>query len=417
VRILHVLPQTNIGGAERQVQSLCTRLAARGHPQQVVSLGPLGPVGRAIAAAGVPVTSLEMRPLLRSLPRLGGLPRQIRRFRPDVVHSWMYHANMAAALATAVAGHPPLCWSLVCAEMDFARYRWTTSAVVRAGARLSRWPSAVVTNAHAAWRTHQGLGYRPRRWTLIPNGFDTDLFAPAPGRGLEVRRSFGRPDDCELIAMVARVDPMKDHATFLAALARLVAQRPRLHALVVGSGVDASNSALVGAIRRLQLGDRTVLTGPRDDVPWLMPGLDVLCLASLGEGFPNVLGEAMASGVPCVASDVGDCAPVLGDLGHTVPVRDAAAMAAAVAALLDEPPAARAARRVACRRRVLEAYGLSRMADRYEALYRELAASAATRPPEGPTMGSPDAPPVGAPAGARCGPSNGPPNGPVVSSS
>ena len=227
-----------------------------------------------------------------------------------------------------------------------------------------------MVNSEAGRAAHLRLGYRPRRWEVIPNGFDTALFRPDPKSRAAMRRALGIPGKAPLIGMLARFDPMKDHATFLAAAAHLAAERPDIHFLVAGRGVIPENSALAAGPA---LAGRLHLLGERPDAPCLLAALDIATLTSaFGEGFPNVIGEAMACAVPPVATDVGDAKLLIGATGRVVPPRNPVALAAAWDEILALNPGHRAAMGAAARERIVGNYSLQAVIERYSALYETL---------------------------------------------
>jgi glycosyltransferase involved in cell wall biosynthesis len=233
-------------------------------------------------------------------------------------------------------------------------------------AAASRRPALAIANSVAGRRAHEALGYRPRRWEIVPNGFDTERFRPDPARRRAARQSLGFADAHRVIGMVARVDGMKDHAVFLDAASRVAAREPDARFVLVGAGTEALPlpANLAGVARAL---------GERGAVETLLPALDLHVLASKGEGFPNALGEAMACGVPCVASDVGDAAAIIADTGSVVPPQDAPALAAAILALLARGPQELQRLGGAARARVVARYSLGAMVRRYEEIYAGLA--------------------------------------------
>ncbi len=179
-----------------------------------------------------------------------------------------------------------------------------------------------------------------------------------------------------VVGLVARYDPMKDHENFLRAAASVVKQRPGIHFVLVGQGVDKSNEELITEIRNHNISLNLHLLGTRHDIRNIMPALDMLVLSSaFGEGFPNVLGEAMAAGVPCIVTNVGDAPMIVAETGRVVPAKDAAALAAAIREVADMPVEERRRLGRAARRRIEECFSLPSVGRQYEGLYRELTAS------------------------------------------
>ncbi len=365
--IVHLITDLELGGAETALVKL---LAAHRHAPYtpvVVSMTGRGALGDAIEAEGVSLHSLDMR---RSRIDLSGLFRLIgllRRYRPEILQSWMYHADLLGLIAGRLMRVPRILWNVRCSNMDMSAYPRMSRRVVRLLARLSRQPEAIVVNSRAGQAWHQRLGYRPRRWVYIPNGFDTARFRPDPEARAAVRSELGIPPEAPLIGMLARIDPSKDHGGFLAAAARLSAQRPEAHFLLAGTGVSADNPILAGAAA---LGARMHLLGERRDAPRLIAALDIATLSSaFGEGFPNFVGEAMACAVPCVVTDVGDSRRIVGDCGLVVPPSDVEALVQAWARLIAVGPEARAELGAAARARIQNEFTTEAVAKKYQALY------------------------------------------------
>ena len=194
---------------------------------------------------------------------------------------------------------------------------------------------------------------------VIPNGIDAVRWRPDPAAGAAARRGWGIPVQVPLVGLVGRLDLMKDHVTFLAAVRACTV--PGLHAVCIGDGEEASTQALRARIAGLGIGDRVHLVGGTDDMRDAYNALDVLVSASRGEGFSNVIGEAMACGVPCVVTDVGDSARIVGTLGEVVAPEDHEAMALAVERLFARRHAALA---TACRERITMEFGVERLVQR-----------------------------------------------------
>jgi glycosyltransferase involved in cell wall biosynthesis len=252
------------------------------------------------------------------------------------------------------------------------------AAVVRLGARGSHRAARIIDPAQTTARQHEALGYRADTRVVLPNGFDTERFAPSAEARLALRQELGLPPAARIIGKVARYHQMKDHASFVQGAARLRQTHPDVHFVLAGDRVDRDNAELMRLIDDPILAGRTHLLGRRDDAHRVIAALDILTsAAAYGEAFPNVLGEAMACGIPCVATDVGDSALIVGDLGHVVPPRDPQALAAAWRSLLDMGEDVRRDLGLRARRRVIDAYGLGAVTARYEALYDEVAARGA----------------------------------------
>jgi glycosyltransferase involved in cell wall biosynthesis len=234
-------------------------------------------------------------------------------------------------------------------------------------------PDRIVVNAELSRRAHAKLGYKADKMVVIPNGFDLTAFVPDPSTRLSVRRELGIPEGAPLIGSVARFHPDKDHRNLVRAAALLHAERPEARFLLCGAGLAPENRELVGWIEEAGIGDRCFLLGLRKDVARLDAALDVATSSSRSEGFPNAIGEAMACGVPCVVTDVGDSASIVGKTGVVVPPQDPEALAAAWLRVLDMDAEEHRTLGERARRRVEERYSLKRVAAAYETLYAELA--------------------------------------------
>jgi glycosyltransferase involved in cell wall biosynthesis len=291
-----------------------------------------------------------------------------------VLMTWLYHADFLGTVAAALGPRTQLVWNIRCADMDLSKYGYVSRVLPHVLARIARRPAVVVANSEAGRHIHEQYGYAPRRWEILPNGFDMQSFRPDPARGASMRAALGIDPAAPVVGLFARFDPMKDHATFLNAAEILVRARPDLLFLLAGRGTDsAAFDTLIGD--RAELRGRLILLGERRDVPELMAATDIVVCSSLTEGFPNTIGEAMASGVPCVSTDVGDAAALIGDTGAVVAKADPPALAQKLKEFLDMAPQARAALGAAARQRIEQKFSLQAVAARYAVLFRELALS------------------------------------------
>jgi glycosyltransferase involved in cell wall biosynthesis len=293
----------------------------------------------------------------------------------------MYHADLLGAFVAQLAGRPPLVWNIRQSDLDPRLTRRSTRLVARLGSTVS-WaaPTRIVCCSERARTIHRTLGYRDDLMTVIPNGFDLERFRPDLGARAELRAELGVPAEAPLLGLVARLDPQKDLGTFIQAARQVQAARPDSRLLLCGQGLHPNNPEFVAGLADSGLGESTHLLGPRSDTPRVFAALDLLVSSSAyGEGFPNVIGEAMACGVPCAVTDVGDSADIVADTGVAVPPRDPQALAGAIVRLLREGPEGLARRGEAARERIADHFSLPRIADRYGSLYCSLDRSPSQR--------------------------------------
>jgi glycosyltransferase involved in cell wall biosynthesis len=370
ITILHLITGLEVGGAERMLAHIASCSDRHRFRSVVVSMTGPGRMGPLIEAEGITVRSLGLR---RGAPDPRGilrLLRTLREFRPDILQTWLYHADLLGVIAKQLGPTTRLVWNVRCTEME------GTAGLTRLLAWCSAIPDAVIVNSHAGQRYHETLGYRPLCWALIPNGFDTQRFRPDAETRRRVRTELSIPEGAIALLLPARYDPMKDHGNFLSAAKRLADRQPDAQFALAGAGIEPGNCALAEAIATHGLGDQIRLLGERPDMEAIYPAFDIVTLSSaFGEGFPNVLGEAMACGVPCVATDVGDAAAIIGECGIAVRPREPEALAAGWERLIVIGAEGCAALGAKARARVVENYGIANVVSLFAALYEDLAKS------------------------------------------
>lgn len=372
VAVLHVITSLDVGGAERMLVKLCSATDGRVVRHVVVCLKPEGPLAADLRAAGVEVISLGMAGAAALPHAVWRLRALLRQRRPDVVQTWLYHADLVGTLAVMTCGRRiPLAWNIRCTMVDFAAYGAGTRITVGLLARLSGRPDIIIANSTRGLEEHFALGYRPRRTAVLPNGFDTDRFCPGPEHRTRIRAALNIPADALVIAHVARFDVMKNHRGLLDAF--LACGRSDAQLILIGRDVTAQAPGLADHPAFRVAGDRIHCPGERQDVEAWLAAADGFVNCSLyGEGFPNAVGEAMAVGLPCLVTAVGDAPVVVGDTGYIVPVDDTDALAAGLKGLIAMSPAERTKRSHAARQRVVDHYALPKVAAKYSALYRSL---------------------------------------------
>jgi glycosyltransferase involved in cell wall biosynthesis len=374
MRIAHVITGLDTGGAEMMLKKVISETASGPFEHVVISLKGVGAVGRSLERLGIPVIALGGTSGRFSLSLLIRLARQLRDTQPDVVQAWMYHANFAAWGAKALSRAKwPLYWSVRCSIGDSNSIKWTTRLTRNVCALLSKPVTRIIYNSHLARRQHEAIGYPKDKGVVIPNGFDTAVFRPSESSREAVRRRYGIADNQAIVGHVARAQPMKDQPTLLSAALKVFNKAPQTMFILAGPGMPGLAEARPESRAAINaLGDQLILLPEQKNVQELMAAFDIFVLSSaFGEGFPNVLGEALSCGSPCVATDVGDCAIVVGDGGIIVPPRDADRMASAIQALLDMPESARREIGLAARSRMQKDYSLANVAGLYSTCWRE----------------------------------------------
>ena len=380
MKIVHVISgMLYTGGAQMMLYKLLSRQDRATVQAKVISLVGTGPIGEKIRALGVPVLNLGMS---RGVPNPFGIYRLARWLRndpPDVVQTWMYHADVVGGFAAKLAGGIPTAWNIRHSNLLDSDKRLSRGTAMLC-ARLSSWlPRRIVCCSEVARQAHADLGYAADRMVVIPNGFDLTAFRPDPAARLSVRQELQIAEETLLIGLVGRFHPHKDHQTFIRAAARLHTVFPQVHFLLCGDNISWRNPDLAGWIKAANIQHRCHLLGRREDIPRLDAALDIATSSSSSEGFPNVIGEAMACGIPCVVTDVGELPYIVGETGWVVPPKDPDALANAWRQLIELGPADRTKRGEAARRRVSERFNLQTVVAQYQQIYQKLAADKPVR--------------------------------------
>lgn len=373
MKIAFVSTGLSVGGAETMLLKLVTRLDRTRFEPIVISLTDIGAIGELMVKSGIRVVSLGIAAGSISIRGLLGLRKLLKIERPNLLQGWMYHGNLAAQLAAALLPDKiPVLWSIRGAHTDLSAEKLISAATIWLGARFSRHPITVINNSHVSVKQHEReLGYSISNAKVIPNGFDTQVFRPDDEARRAFRASIGVDGEALLVGLIARYHPVKDHATFLRAASAVRAKFPNVNFLLVGKDVSESNVELMRWVNQAGVGSVTYLLGIRDDLPQINAALDVACLSSQSEGFPNVLGEAMSCAIPCVSTEVGDSAWIIGNTGLVVPSRRPDCLASAISKLLTMEPEHRRNLGKLARSRIIEQFSLEAAVTQYEAVYEE----------------------------------------------
>jgi glycosyltransferase involved in cell wall biosynthesis len=375
MKVVHVITGLDQGGAEAMLEKLVLT-GTRMNPeieQQVLNLGAPGVVGSRLARAGVAVESLELGLSPRPLARVPLLARRLRSgAAKTVVQTWLWHSDLIGGLCARAVGNRRVVWNLRNSMPRHAATKRASRTVARLCARLScRVPAAIVCNSMAALREHVAIGYCAEKCVVIPNGFDLRLFVRSESSRNETRARWGAEPEDLFVGMLARIDPMKDHATFIRAAARVASRMPRTRFALIGEGVTRDRD-IRALLAQENLAGRVLLEDRSDNVQKIMSALDVFCLASRSEGFPNVVGEAMACATPTVASDVGDVRSILGDDRLVAAAENPESLAKCLEYVLGLDEQERRALGLRQRRRVEAEFDVERVWERYRKLYQSI---------------------------------------------
>jgi glycosyltransferase involved in cell wall biosynthesis len=373
MRVLHIIVGLNVGGAELMLKRLIDAdQSAQNHVHSVISLTEVGVIGMQLAQNGVEVSALGMTSAAEIPKILFKLVVYIRKSQPDVVQTWMYHSDLLGGLAARIAGNRNVIWGVRTTDVEAGGTR-TTILIAHLCAALSRWiPRTIVCAAQASRRVHAGYGYDDARMIVIPNGFDLSRLSTTPEDRNMLRERCGFREEDLVVGVLGRFNPAKDHNTFVRAAGALATRCPNVRFLLVGRGLDQSNKELSQWIAATKCEDRFVLLGERSDVAVCLSAMDVFCLSSRTEGFPNVVGEAMAVGLPCVVTDVGDAAFLVGETGVVVPKENPMALAKGLEELVTMPPDRRAALGQRAKMRICAEFTIDRARERFNAVYRSI---------------------------------------------
>jgi glycosyltransferase involved in cell wall biosynthesis len=376
VPILHVITSLWLGGAETMLCQLLEHTDRKKFAPTVVSLRPAAELAARVTAAGVPLRCLDMSPSPKHMLRgLRDLRKIMSELRPALVQTWMYHADFLGGLAArSLSPRPPIVWNIQHGVMDPTQTKPASLWLMRLLAPLSRWlPDRIFVCSRAAIETHAKVGYARGKMVHIPNGADCERFKPDAVARQEVRMELGIPQDAPVIGMAGRYNPQKDYANFFGAVRIFQSSDSRAHFVACGTNVTRENPELAGFLKDCPDPSRVHLLGPRRDMPRVYPAFDVATLSSAhGEGMPVTLCEALACGVPGVATNVGDSADVIGPSGRIVPPKDNAALAGAWHVVLNLPAGERAELQRLARHRVQKNFSLPVIASLYETLHESL---------------------------------------------
>jgi glycosyltransferase involved in cell wall biosynthesis len=375
IKIIHISTGLNVGGAEMMMQKAIAYSDRSRFHHQVVALAPPppgDPVGKQLRAMGIEVRLLEMPRGKLDPKKIYQLIQLLRSQSPDLVQTWMYHADAIGGLAAKIAGIKAIVWSTHNTNLEPEILGKSTIAVIKLCAQLSKFvPQTIHCCAHSTKAVHAALGYPPEKMVVIPNGFEIDRLTIDPHARTEIRAELGIAETKVLIGYVARVAPQKDHPNLIKAAAIVCRDNPDVEFLLCGPGATWDNSELVGWIEAAGCRDFFHLLGVRTDIPKINCAIDIAASAAAGDAFPNIIGEAMCCGTLCVVTDVGDNRWIIGDTGVAVPPQDPEAFAAGCQKLIDLGSAGRQQMGVTARKWIADNFEIASVVRTYERVWSE----------------------------------------------
>lgn len=374
ITIAFIITGLATGGAEMMLIKLLSAMDRRRFSPIIIALTG-GELLTRIEALDIPIYCLNLKAGSIPITSLFRLVSLLRQLQPDILQGWMYHGNLAAQIAAAfLKKKTPILWNIRGTHTELDREKWMTATTIWLNAKLSCFPIKIINNSRNSALQHEKiLGFSAKNTVIIPNGFDIEQFRPSSEAYQAFRKALGLSKDTVLIGVIGRYHPMKDHGNFLRAVSQVVKSHPTVRFVLAGSKVCHDNPELASLIHELGLESSVILLGGRDDIPEITAALDIaVSSSSYGEGFSNTIGEAMSCGVPCLVTDVGDSAWIVGGTGKVVPPRGPTALADALRELLDMDAADRRALGERARQRIEENFSLELVVRQYEELYESV---------------------------------------------
>jgi glycosyltransferase involved in cell wall biosynthesis len=363
VKILFLTRSLNIGGTERQLVELSKGLCRKGHDIKVVEFYSGGVLEEGLRAGGVPLYSLQKKGRWDLLLFFFRLLRYVRQERPQIIYSFLGIPCILAVFLKLFQSGVRIVWGVRAAYVDLRQYDFLSRFAYKWECRLARFADLIIVNSFAGRKYARKHGF-PKRISVIPNGIDVTYFSPNRFARQEIRNTWEVNNEEVLVGLIGRLDPMKDFSNFLAAASQVATEFSQAKFVCVGHGFGALSSDLGSAAKKFGLDNKMIFADEQNQMPRIYSSIDLLVSSSYGEGFSNVIAEAMACGVPCVVTDVGDSAKIVGETGIVVPPKNPKALARGIIAMVRRPDFLDESLKIACRDRIVTNFNLDRLIDR-----------------------------------------------------
>ena len=372
-KIVHLITGLNTGGAENMLHKIVSNSDKEHFTHIVISLMGKGSFGEKLENLGFKIYTLNMKKRLSSIKAFIKLIKILKQEKPDVLQTWLYHADFLGLIAGKICKIKKIIWNLRCSNMDMKQYGFSSRLLIKILTFLSKKPDAIIFNSYTGKDYHQKIGYQNSNWIYIPNGFNTLLYKPNQEAKKALKQQLGLSETCFVIGHIARFDPMKDHKTFIKACNIAIKQEPKLNVVMIGRNINDKNLELANEITKTDCANNFYLLGEIPHLADYYPLFDVFCLSSaFGEGFPNVIGEAMSCGVICIATDVGDAQNIIDNTGFIVKPKDADELAKTIINTIKLNQKDKDNLSQKARVRIENEFSITTITKKYEAFYMQI---------------------------------------------
>ena len=328
MKVLHIITSLGDGGAENTLYKICKYDSVNEHI--IISLKKADKYSLLLKKINIKVYHLNMK--FYSILNFFYLIKLLRFLKPNIVQTWLVHGDLIGGVAAKLSGFHNIVWNIRYSNLEVKKNNLINLLLIKLLAKLSFYiPKLIIVVSKSTKKNCKDLGYHEKKLFLISNGYDLSILKPSKNKRLHFRKSFKIKKKTTIIGNVARYDPMKDHENLLMALSLIKKQNIDFFCILAGSNVDKKNMKLVNIIKRLKLSNYVKLLGSHNNIVEVMNEIDVYVQSSgYGEGFPNVVAEAMACETPCIVTNVGDAAFIVGKTGWVVPKNNSLKLSKAI---------------------------------------------------------------------------------------
>ncbi|MYL47157.1 glycosyltransferase [Virgibacillus halodenitrificans] len=368
VKITHIITGLGMGGAETMLYKLLKHINKEKYEMKVISMMDEGVYGEKIRNLGFEVISLNMK---KGILNIKGFRMALKHIKDtDIIQTWMYHADLLGFLLSKLSKTKKLIWGIRRSNLDPKLNKKSTLVIAKINSILSNKVDSIVSCSIKAKEIHEKFGYFADNMLVIPNGFELNQFTKDSNAKIKVSNIIGENSNIPYITHVGRWNVIKDYENFVRSLGILRDQGVKFRAVLTGTNIDKSNEELMELLKKYNLNNSCSLLGRREDIATIMAGSDVFVSSSIDEGFPNVIGEAMACETPCVVTNAGDSSYIVGETGIVVPIKDSHALAEGISKILRATIDEKKRMRVSAHQRVVEKFDINKVVKQFEQLYQ-----------------------------------------------